>query len=108
MLLFLEKIFVRSKMKEDQVWFDEQETYLRNMERQCDVYYQHHTKDFVYYHSLASRFNLPILIVSAIGITSWMQAARIVRGDSPKASAICDCVRPSALRADLKSVGVMR
>jgi hypothetical protein len=36
------------------------------MERQCDVYYQHHTKDFVYYHSLASRFNLPILIVSAI------------------------------------------
>jgi hypothetical protein len=66
MLLFLEKIFARSKMKEDQVWFDEQETYLRSMERQCDVYYQHHTKDFVYYHSLASRFNLPILIVSAI------------------------------------------
>ena len=53
-------------MTKDQVWFDEQETYLRNMERQCDVYYQHHTKDFVYYHSLASRFNLPILIVSAI------------------------------------------
>ena len=52
--------------KDDQVWFDEQETYLRNMERQCDVYFQHHTKDFVYYHSLASRFNLPILIVSAI------------------------------------------
>ena len=50
----------------DQVWFDEQETYLRSMERQCEVYYQHHTKDFVYYHSLASRFNLPILIVSAI------------------------------------------
>jgi hypothetical protein len=65
MLLFLEKIFARSKMK-DQVWFDEQETYLRNMERQCDVYFQHHTKDFVYYHSLASRFNVPILIVSSI------------------------------------------
>jgi hypothetical protein len=66
MLLFLEKIFVRSKMTKDQVWFDEQETYLRNMERQCEVYFQHHTKDFVYYHTLASRFNLPILIVSAI------------------------------------------
>ena len=50
----------------DQVWFDEQETYLRSMERQCEVYYQHHTKDFVYYHSLASRFNLPILIISSI------------------------------------------
>ena len=53
-------------MTKDQVWFDEQETYLRNMERQCEVYFQHHTKDFVYYHTLASRFNLPILIVSAI------------------------------------------
>ena len=50
----------------DQVWFDEQETYLRSMERQCDVYFQHHTKDFVYYHSLASRFNVPILIISSI------------------------------------------
>lgn len=53
-------------MTKDQVWFDEQETYLRSMERQCEVYYQHHTKDFVYYHSLASRFNLPILIISSI------------------------------------------
>jgi len=66
MLLFLEKIFVQNKMTKDQVWFDEQETYLRSMERQCEVYYQHHTKDFVYYHSLASRFNLPILIISSI------------------------------------------
>ena len=49
-----------------QVWFDEEESYLRSMERQCDVYYQHHTKDFVYYHKLASKFNLPILIISSI------------------------------------------
>lgn len=53
-------------MTKDQVWFDEEETYLRNMEKQCDVYYVHHTKDFVYYHTLASRFNLPILIISSI------------------------------------------
>jgi len=50
----------------DQVWFDEEEDFLRSMEKQCDLYYKHNTKDFVYYHSLASRFNIPILIVSAI------------------------------------------
>jgi hypothetical protein len=48
------------------MWTEEEETYLANMERQCDVYCQHHTKDFVFYHQLASRFNIPILIVSAI------------------------------------------
>jgi len=48
------------------MWTEEEETYLANMERQCDVYCQHHTKDFVFYHRLASRFNIPILIVSAI------------------------------------------
>ena len=47
-------------------WTDEEEDFLRRMERQCDILNKHHTVDYNYYHSLASKFNLPILIVSAI------------------------------------------
>jgi hypothetical protein len=47
-------------------WTDEEEDFLKKMERQCDVFYNHHTQDYKYYHRLASKFNIPILIVSAI------------------------------------------
>lgn len=47
-------------------WTDEEEEFLKKMERQCDVYYNHHTSDFKYYHRLASKFNIPILIISSI------------------------------------------
>lgn len=47
-------------------WSDEEEEFLKKMERQCDVYYNHHTGDFKYYHRLASKFNIPILIISSI------------------------------------------
>jgi hypothetical protein len=52
-------------MKE-QSWFDKEEKYLENMEKQCNILYQHHTKDHMYYNKLSSRFNIPILIVSSI------------------------------------------
>jgi hypothetical protein len=50
----------------DERWTDEEEDFLRRMEQQCDVLYKHHTTDFKYYHLLSSRFNIPILVVSAI------------------------------------------
>ena len=52
--------------KSREKWSDEEEDFLKRMERQCDVYYNHHTGDFKYYHRLASKFNIPILIISSI------------------------------------------
>lgn len=52
--------------KSREKWSDEEENFLKRMERQCDVYYNHHTGDFKYYHRLASKFNIPILIISSI------------------------------------------
>ena len=72
MLLFLEKIFLVKRMEEDTKgppnygWHLEQETVLKAMEKQCDIYYKHHTVDFKYYHQLATRFNVPILVISAL------------------------------------------
>lgn len=78
MILILEKIFCKSmaselfmftstnKGRDREKWTDEEEEFLKKMERQCEVYYNHHTNDFKYYHRLASRFNIPILIVSSI------------------------------------------
>ncbi len=76
MLLVLEKIFckgmaselfmITSTNKGREKWTDEEEEFLKKMERQCDVYYNHHTADFKYYHRLASKFNIPILIISSI------------------------------------------
>ena len=76
----LEKIFWYNKMesslftvtslratKEREKWSDEEEEFLKKMERQCDVYYNHHTGDFKYYHRLASKFNIPILM----GFENW-------------------------------------
>lgn len=53
-------------MTREQMWYTEEEEFLANMEKQCEIYYQHHTQDFKYYHTLASKFNIPILIISSI------------------------------------------
>lgn len=47
-------------------WTDEEEEYLKLLEQQCNKYYDHYMKDYQYYNRLSSRFNVPILIVSAI------------------------------------------
>lgn len=52
--------------KEEQVWFDKEEEFLANIEKQCNTLYKHHINDYMYYHRLSSRFNIPILIVSSI------------------------------------------
>lgn len=55
-----------TKSRDREKWTDEEEEFLKKMERQCDVYYNHHTADFKYYHRLASKFNIPILIISSV------------------------------------------
>ena len=52
-------------MKEDP-WHDKEEAYLKKIEAQCNAYHSYFNKDYMYYHSLSSRFNIPILVVSSI------------------------------------------
>jgi len=59
-------ITATNKGRDKEKWTDEEEDFLKKMERQCEVYYNHHTGDFKYYHRLASKFNIPILIISSI------------------------------------------
>jgi hypothetical protein len=48
-----------------QVWFDEEEEFLTKIERQSNILHDYYVKDYQYYQKLSSRFNIPILIVSA-------------------------------------------
>jgi hypothetical protein len=50
----------------DPPWTHEEEEFLARLEKQCNAYYTYFNKDYVYYHKLSSRFNIPILIVSSI------------------------------------------
>jgi hypothetical protein len=53
--------------KEDESrWHPDEQEFLTKLEQQCNTYYAHHAKDHMYYQRLASKFNIPILIVSAI------------------------------------------
>lgn len=46
-------------------WHDEEEAFLRDLEKQCNKNYEYFTKEFRYYNKLSSKFNIPILIISA-------------------------------------------
>jgi len=53
-------------MTEKPRWHADEQEFLTKLEQQCNTYYEHHNKDHMYYKKLASRFNIPILIISAI------------------------------------------
>lgn len=53
-------------MTKTDVWHDREEEFLSKIERQCLTLYDHNMKDFQYYNRLSSKFNVPILIVSAV------------------------------------------
>jgi hypothetical protein len=46
-------------------WHADEQEFLSKLEHQCNLYHNHHNKDHMYYKNLASRFNVPILVVSA-------------------------------------------
>ena len=52
-------------MREDS-WHDKEEEFLNKIERQCNAYTSYFNKDYQYYHTLSSRFNIPILVISSI------------------------------------------
>jgi hypothetical protein len=47
-------------------WHDEEEYFLRDLEKQCNIYYDYFMKDHSYYNKLSTKFNVPILIISAM------------------------------------------
>lgn len=46
-------------------WHADEQEFLSKLEHQCNLYHNHHNKDHIYYKNLASKFNVPILVVSA-------------------------------------------
>ena len=52
-------------MREDS-WHDEEEEFLSNIEKQCNMFHEHYLKEYKYYHTLSTKFNIPILVVSSL------------------------------------------
>lgn len=50
----------------EEVWTTEEEDFLSSLEKQCNSYYDHNIKEYQYYNKMASRFNIPILVISAL------------------------------------------
>jgi hypothetical protein len=51
---------------EEERWHTEEETFLENLEKQCNDLYAHNIQEYQYYHGMAAKFNIPILIISSI------------------------------------------
>jgi len=47
-------------------WHAEEETFLENLQRQCEILYKHTLKEHHYYDRLSGKFNIPILVISSI------------------------------------------
>lgn len=47
-------------------WHDSEEEFLRKIEKQSNHYHKHYANEYTYYNRLSSKFNIPILLVSAI------------------------------------------
>jgi hypothetical protein len=54
-----------TKMREEP-WHAKEEEFLTKIEKQCNAYSSYFNKDYQYYHTLSSRFNIPILIISSL------------------------------------------
>jgi len=52
-------------------WFPREVDFLKKMEKQCNSYYKHFTAEYTQYSTAARRYNIPILMISAInGLTA--------------------------------------
>jgi hypothetical protein len=50
----------------EESWTTEEELFLTNLEKQCNDYYKHNVQEYTYYNGMSSKFNIPILVVSAL------------------------------------------
>ena len=48
------------------MWTDKEEAYLRKIHHQCNVYHLYYNKKSLRYTSLNQKFNIPILVISAV------------------------------------------
>jgi hypothetical protein len=60
-------------------WHTEEEVFLENLQRQCEIMYKYTIKEHHYYDRLSGKFNIPILIISsinsltAVGLNSFIE-----------------------------------
>lgn len=47
-------------------WHTEEEVFLENLQKQCETLYKYMLKEHHYYDRLSGKFNVPILIISAV------------------------------------------
>jgi len=57
-------------MPRDDTWHDKEEAFLLKLENQANIYANYYNKDYMYYHQMSARFNIPILIISALNALS--------------------------------------
>lgn len=48
------------------IWHDEEQNFLKELEKQANLMQDLYRKEYVYYHSLAQKFNIPIIAISAL------------------------------------------
>ena len=51
---------------EKEMWTTEEELFLEHLEAQCNKNYTRAIEDYSFYNKLSSKFNIPILIISAL------------------------------------------
>jgi hypothetical protein len=52
-------------MMKENSWHDKEEAFLTRLEKQCNDLHIYNTKDHLRYQQISTRFNIPILIISA-------------------------------------------
>lgn len=60
-------------------WHQDEDDFLIKLEQQCNTYYEHHNKDHMFYQKLSTKFNIPILVVSAINALTAVGLNAFVR-----------------------------
>lgn len=53
-------------MEKTNVWHPEEQKFLRELEKQCNIMQDYYRKEHLYFHKLAQRFNIPIIGISAL------------------------------------------
>lgn len=70
---------INTDISRSSMWFDSEEAFLCKLEKQCNIYHNHYTKEYKYYHDLSSKFNIPILIISSINALSAIALSTYLR-----------------------------
>lgn len=53
-------------MEKTNVWHPEEQKFLKELEKQCNMMQDYYRKEHVYFHKLAQKFNIPIIGISAL------------------------------------------